>query len=497
MEKQNKKYLRFFIFVQVVICIFIILILSLLSRNISNNNIEILRTIAINDTKKYMSITLDDMIFQINIKKDSVIDQMNELISIAEYQLDGFNEDNINKEIDNVKNNLKETDYGKYIKFACFDNDYEEIDDFRKSDVSSYAVYKKVSSQNKTIFIFVDEKTIDDLVKDSIIDMSSDSIYSSSKYIYINEILNYGGGDKYAKNIVSSRFKNDEVSILSTTSKDYFGNLVYLKELKGIKEKGEMFQIYYSEDGDSGKIREHLRFSKLYAPFDWVISVEEPLDDILNDSYQLNYYNNKIIFMTTVKILITIMIIFLFGVIIVLNSHKKYINYVSDFVKNETEIDSLTKVYTRKMAEKYLSHIMKSHHGEKEKFLIIVIDIDDFKKVNDSYGHVIGDEVLRKIAQNMCICINKDDKLFRWGGEEFLLVCKDISNDNKLSFAERILSNVHCVKFQSEQQQFKVTVSMGGTYIKDNDINYTQAIKRADKALYIAKNNGKNRYCHE
>lgn len=497
MEKQNKKYLSFFIFVHGVICIFIILILSLLSRNISNHNVEILRTIAISDTKKYMSSTVEDMFFNINIKKDSVIDQFNELIRISGYQLEGFNEDSINKGIDSVENNLEKTDYGKYIKFSCFDNDDEEIDTFRKSAVSSYAVYKEVAIQNKTVFIFVDRKTIDSIVEDSIIDMFSDSAYKNGKNIYINEVLNYGGGDKYAKSIIYPESKSDEEYILSTDSKDYLGNYIYLKELKGIEEKGEMFQIYYSKDKNDGKMIEYLRYSKLYAPFDWIISVEEPLDDILKDSHQLNYYNNKTIFMTTVKILLTIMIIFLFGVIIILRSHKKYVHYVSEFIKSETEIDSLTKVYTRKMAEKHLNHIMKGPLNEKEKFLIILIDIDDFKKVNDSYGHVVGDEVLRKIAQNMCICINKDDKLFRWGGEEFLLICKEIEADNKLSFAERILSNVHCVKFQSDQQQFKVTVSMGGTYIKDSDINYTQAIKRADKALYAAKNNGKNRYCHE
>lgn len=496
MEKQNKKYLHFFIFVQVIICIFIILILSLLSRNISRHNVEILRTIAINDTKKYMTSTVDDMIFHIHLERDAVLDQMNELIKIASYQLEEFNEDNINKKISSVEKNLKKADYGKYIKFLSFDNNDEEIEALKKSTVSSYAVYKEIVLQNKTIFIFVEQQTIDNLIKKFAIDQIKDRRVINSEYVYINEILNYGGGDRYAKRIISPKYLKSEKNILSTSERDYLGNYIYLKEIKGIEEKGDIFQIYYSKDRNNGKPNEYLRYSKLYAPFNWVIVVEEPLDDILNDSHQLNYYNNKTIFMTTVKILLTIMIIFLFGVIIILRSHKKYIAYVSDFIKNETEIDSLTKIYTRKMAEKYLNHIMTSHN-DKERILIILIDIDDFKKVNDSYGHIIGDEVLRKIAQNMCVCINKDDKLFRWGGEEFLLVCKEVDDNNKLNFAERILSNVHCVKFQSDKQQFKVTVSMGGTYINNNDVNYTQAMERADKALYAAKNNGKNRYCHE
>ncbi|MGL5256749.1 MAG: diguanylate cyclase domain-containing protein [Proteocatella sp.] len=496
MEKQNKKYLKFFIFGQFIICIFIMLILSLLSRNISRHNVEILRTIAINDTKKYMSYTVDDMILHISLNRNAVIDKMNELIKMSSYQLESLNEDDINKEIDNIEKNLKETDYGKYISFLCFDNGDEEIDTLKKSAVSSCAVYKELVLQNKTIFIFVEQEAIDNIAKSITIDQIRNRSYRNSDNVSINEILNYGGGDKYAKRVISYDYIDCDEDILSTASKDNFGNFIYLKELKGIEEKGEMFQIYYSKEKNNGKINEYLRYSKLYAPFDWVIVVEEPLDNILKDSHQLNYYNNKTIFMTTIKILLTIVIIFLFGVIIILRIHRKYMEYVSDFIKSETELDSLTKIYTRKMAEKYLNNIINSNNG-KEKFLIILIDIDDFKKVNDSYGHIIGDEVLRKIAQNMCICINKDDKLFRWGGEEFLIVCKEVEDDSKLNFAERILSNVHCVKFQFDKQEFSVTVSMGGTYIRGNDVNYTQAIIRADKALYIAKNNGKNRYCHE
>lgn len=489
MEKQNKKYLRILVLVQIVICLLIFILLFLLSRNISSHNIDILRTIAINDAKKYMNTVVDDTIVDIDLKRDSVTKQIKDLADLVVYQLDGFEEKNLDKSIHDIRDKLKQMQYGKSIQILIV-NKNEVLKD-------SYTIYRKVSKSKYDLIVCVEQKDIDEIVKLQMYEKIHKSFYNKNDYIWINEILNYGGGDRYAIRVIHPNLSNTEGTYLSTFTRDIAGNFPYLKELKGINEKGEIFQTYYFKNKQDDEITEKLAYAKLYAPFDWVISIGRPLDDILRDSKEFNDYNNKIIFFTTIKILLSIMVVLLLGISIMVKSQKKYLLCVEEFVKKETELDVLTKVYTRKAAEKYLKQLMKSISKNKEKFMFILIDIDDFKKVNDSYGHIIGDEVLKKIANNISMCINSEDRLFRWGGEEFLLICKGITEDKKLLFAEKILSNVNCIVFKSNQKKFQVTISMGGTYITEEDTDFVKPIKRADKALYKAKNNGKNRYCHE
>lgn len=489
MEKQNKKYLRILVLVQIVICFLIFILLFLLSRNIASHNIDILRTIAINDAKKYMNTVVEDTIVEIDLKRGGVTNEMNELVDLVAYQLEGFEEKDLGKSIHDIKNKLKKMPYGKTIQILAVDKNKDLKD--------SYTIYKRISKLEYDLIVFVDQKEIDQIVKSQMYEEIHTSSYNENDYIWVNEILNYGGGDRYAIRVIHPNLSNTEGIYLSTFTRDIAGNFPYLKELKGINEKGEIFQTYYFKNKIDDEITEKLAYAKLYEPFDWVIAIGKPLDDILSDSKEFNDYNNKIIFITTIKILLSIMIIFLLGISIIIKSQKKYLLYVEEFVKNETELDILTKVYTRKSAEKYLKQVMKDISKNNEKFMFILMDIDDFKKVNDSYGHIIGDEVLKKIANNISMCINPEDKLFRWGGEEFLLICKGINDESKIPFAEKILSNVNCTVFKANQKNFQVTISMGGTYIDAEDTDFIQAIKRADSALYKAKNSGKNRYCHE
>lgn len=496
MEKQNKKYLRILILVQITICFLILFLLFLLSRNISSHNINILHTMAINDVKKYMYDSVDETIIRIDIKRNQTTDQVNELADLASYQLDKASDKYVLKTVSDMNRKLLSMPNGRAVKILITDKKSEEMGVSGETTVSSCTVYKKIHKKKYDFIVCVDQDEINNIVKDQIYQEIHKSIYQENEYICVNKILNYGGGENYAVTLINPNSFNTEGTFLSTMTRDAKGNYPYLKELKGLKENGEIFQTYYFKSNNE-TISEKMSYAKLYEPFNWVISTEKPLDDVLKNSQELNHYNKKIILMTTVKILFSIIALFLLGIWIVVKSHKKYLEYVSEYVKNETERDSLTKVYTRKSAEKYLKNIMREVHQNDNKVAVILIDIDDFKKVNDSYGHIVGDDVLRKIAQNISMCISPNDRLFRWGGEEFLLVCKEVDEDNKIPFSEKILSNVNCVMFKTNQKNFNVTISMGGTYLDKTDENFIQAVERADKALYRAKNMGKNRYCHE
>jgi diguanylate cyclase len=124
---------------------------------------------------------------------------------------------------------------------------------------------------------------------------------------------------------------------------------------------------------------------------------------------------------------------------------------------------------------------------------VAMMDLDGFKIVNDVHGHAVGDQVLITFARHMASCLRPYDKLFRYGGEEFLLCAVDADLLTGRRIIERIRGELACISHQgSSKGPFYVTVSIGLTLL-DPDISVEESIDRADKALYVAKSSGRDR----
>ena len=154
-----------------------------------------------------------------------------------------------------------------------------------------------------------------------------------------------------------------------------------------------------------------------------------------------------------------------------------------------TNIDPLTGAYNRR----YFSHISKKllplTRREKKNLSLVMIDIDDFKKVNDTYGHDIGDMILKKLVKTISDNLRESDIVARFGGEEFVIL---LSN-TRASEAEFILEKIRIIIQNSMFEEIRITISIGiSEYTFDED-NIEEALKRADEGLYIAKENGKNK----
>jgi len=151
--------------------------------------------------------------------------------------------------------------------------------------------------------------------------------------------------------------------------------------------------------------------------------------------------------------------------------------------------DKLTGLYNRLKIDELLLKQIEHFNRYETSFSIILLDIDNFKHVNDTYGHDVGDNVLKEIAFILKDNIRKIDEAGRWGGEEFLLICTNTSLLNAKIVAENIRKNIEDNDFKDIG---KLTVSSGvSTFLKDD--NSTTLFKRVDSALYKAKNSGKNR----
>jgi len=153
--------------------------------------------------------------------------------------------------------------------------------------------------------------------------------------------------------------------------------------------------------------------------------------------------------------------------------------------------DGLTGLYNRRFFDARLDQLLDAHEQSQQSFCIMLADIDNFKKINDSYSHVIGDEVLRVVASAFAASLRAADIVARYGGEEFAVLLPEKSLKNASGICERIRYKIEHYPWERLAPALKVTISMG---LADNVTHSGQAIlSAADAKLYLAKRNGKNR----
>jgi len=163
-------------------------------------------------------------------------------------------------------------------------------------------------------------------------------------------------------------------------------------------------------------------------------------------------------------------------------------------LSKETVVDPLTGVYNKKffyeMAQKEFEYFKR--YGRK--FSLVFIDIDDFKKINDRYGHLSGDMVLQEIAKILQKSVRKNDMVFRFGGEEFIVLLHGATSEKALSIAERIRREVanEEIKIYGDSK-IPVTISCGVAIVNESIKDVQELVERADIAMYKAKQSGKNR----
>lgn len=167
-------------------------------------------------------------------------------------------------------------------------------------------------------------------------------------------------------------------------------------------------------------------------------------------------------------------------------SKKNFINYRK--LENLAVRDNLTGLYNRIRLEEVLQGELDRSRRFNHKFAFLLLDIDFFKEVNDTYGHQIGDDVLVEMSSLINNNSRSTDIIFRWGGEEFVILCLEVEKEKIIKHAENLRKKIELHKFKSVGNK---TVSLGLTLSKNDDTTVS-IIKRADEALYMSKNNGRN-----
>ena len=368
-------------------------------------------------------------------------------------------------------------------------NEYFEI----KNEYKDAVVKKQYISGEYAIFIWIPEETIYAMVKDEMHEILYKTQYSDKGYIWINEIKNYEGGSQYAIRLIHPNLPETEGEYLSTNTMDVAGNYPYWEELIGIKENGELLYNYYFKEFNSEEISEKMTYAKLYSQYDWVVSMGiylEDIDSFVTDIDQHNDQLNRELTSTVIKTII--LLFFIFGVVIIF-IEREFFRKTSHHLMKQSYEDPLTKIPNRRAGKENLSIVLDQHKHRGGTTAVMIIDIDDFKQINDSYGHDKGDEVLIRVTTVINQHIRENDMLSRWGGEEFLLVCSGLKLEDLSSFSEKLLTIVNQEKFYYQDEVFQISFSAGVSFVMKSDETIETIIKRADENLYKAKKNGKNK----
>jgi len=162
-------------------------------------------------------------------------------------------------------------------------------------------------------------------------------------------------------------------------------------------------------------------------------------------------------------------------------------------LRNITNIDPLTKTGNRQFLDGRLRAVLAEYKDQDGGAAVLFMDIDKFKRVNDTYGHDIGDKVLCMVAATLKNGLRSTDAVGRWGGEEFIAVLGDVNSLESLSFiCEKLLKLVSFSSLDYLDEKINVTISIGATFLKSNDTPES-LVSRADELMYQSKQAGRNR----
>lgn len=232
----------------------------------------------------------------------------------------------------------------------------------------------------------------------------------------------------------------------------------------------------YNHDGHS-----HFLNVRLIPELDWYLFVYKRDGTALDSARQSLYMNLVICAMIT---------------LVVLSLLNAMIRRHQDNIQTLATLDSLTGLPNRRAFDLLAAQALLDTEREPMPLVALLLDLDHFKVLNDTHGHLAGDEVLRQFARILESCLRHTDIICRWGGEEFLVLLKNTDADAARAVAEKIRLRTEQLAFGYADKVLDLTVSIGLSAHRSDDTLHT-LIARADDALYRAKQGGRNRVCSE
>lgn len=405
---------------------------------------------------------------------------------------------------------------------------YEEIDVLLYDELKEKVIYSttgmqdmntflekesqiSISSTEDTngirVYVYLSSMNLNYMIKEKAKSRIRDLRVEGSEYLWVNEVINFNGGQDYGIRLVHPNLPETEGILLSTETKDIAGNKPYLVELEGVKSSGEIYFNYYFKEFDSDIISEKMTYAKLYEPYNWIIATGIYISDIkeLQIVVEENHSRVQVLSMIMLVSFVALGIVTYMSarVLYSANEQMKYqiekdkdtkeeIAIELDVAKDLAYKDSLTNLLNRRGLFERLDEELSRYKRQKYSLVVILADIDYFKNINDTYGHAFGDEALKHVARIITKNVRKEDIIGRLGGDEFLYILPYTNLDQAKILIEEIniYLNNNILKYSNES--VPVTLSVGITQANEDD-DVDSIIKRADFGMYQSKRAGKNK----
>ena len=276
----------------------------------------------------------------------------------------------------------------------------------------------------------------------------------------------------------------------NTKEMQYFNNSDFVKNLLSTQKKEINYiqnRLLYKETIASSGLEIFNRITKNI--------------DYLNTLYYHNLHNLKLFYQDKIEkknfIKLLIILVCIASIIVVIFINLFYFAKIQKYIQTVEHlniIDPMTQLYNRRYLENFINKFIAQTERQSDFFTLLMIDIDFFKKVNDTYGHAIGDKVIIAVADVLQKSIRKSDLAIRYGGEEFLVLLHHADKKSAKKVAMKIKNTFEAIEFQANSSEsFHKTLSIGvAEFPKDADTIW-ECIKLADKALYSAKTTGRNK----
>ncbi len=289
-------------------------------------------------------------------------------------------------------------------------------------------------------------------------------------FCYVLENLKYIPSDEELKELFKNFYKNEKAILKQGL------NPKVLKEFSEKLEK-EIDNVLKLIDNHTNSLDKHQKNLENIEKKtqNKNLNVEELLKEILNEVHSLKEQNESL----KVK----------------LQEAQLQISELKEELqqtKREATIDFLTKIPNRMSFMRALRDFVRDYYERKYPFALIMVDIDHFKNINDTYGHLCGDKVLKAVAETLKLNLRARDIIGRYGGEEFGIILPGVNLAQAVSIAERLRKAVEGITIDCNGVPIKVTISLGVATMKDG-LDEEKLISLADEALYLAKRSGRNR----
>ena len=316
-----------------------------------------------------------------------------------------------------------------------------------------------------------------------------DSHFVEETYYWINQVLNYKGGKDYAVRLIHPNPRSSEGMMLSTDMQDAIGDRPYETELEGINKDGEVLSSYYFKKKDSDNFARKITYAKLYKPYNWIVCMGSYYDDIYNYVDTMNRVRGKSLMRIALPLVIILDLLAAFFIARMFYTERKE----SDAEKKQLNRDQLTDADSRASGERELKRKFNEYKSTDESPAIMVMDVDNFKTINDTYGRETGDFVLIQIVNVFYEQSRSSDILIRWEGDKFVGVFKGMKKNVCWTYAQKLLEAISQKKIQYKERHIQTTVSLGFSFFNKEDKNHLQVLERAENAMLEAKGAGKNR----